>query len=101
MTTAKPTQLVPGVPTIASSGVPGYEAVSVLGYLGPAGLPRPIVDRLRTEIVRSMSIPEVKDRLINGGMEPVGNTPEEFAAYIKAEMNRLGKVIREAGIREQ
>lgn len=101
VTTAKPTQLVPGVPTIASSGVPGYEAVSVLGYLGPAGLPRPIVDRLRSEIVRAMSIPEVKERLLNGGMEPVGNTPEEFAAYIKAEMNRLGKVIREAGIREQ
>ena len=101
VTTSKPTPMVPGVPTIASSGVPGYEAVSVLGYLGPAAVPRPIVDRIRSEIVHAMSAPEVKERLFNGGMEVVGNTPEEFGAGIKAEMARLGKVIREAGIREQ
>ena len=75
--------------------------MSVLGYLGPAAVPRPIVDRIRSEIVHAMSAPEVKERLFNGGVEIVGNTPEEFAAGIKAEMARLGKVIREAGIREQ
>jgi tripartite-type tricarboxylate transporter receptor subunit TctC len=79
--------------------LPGYEATSIQAVFAPSGTPGAVIVRLNQEIVRCLNQPEVKERLFNSGVEAVGSSPEELATTIKAEMSRLGKVIREAGIR--
>lgn len=101
VTTAKRSQALPGLPTVAESGVAGYEAATWYGVLAPAGTPRRIVGRLHGEIVKILAAPETRERLGAQGFEPVGNTPVEFAAYIKAEIAKWAKVIRTAGIRAE
>ena len=101
VTTAKRSQALPDVPSIAEAGVPGYEATQWFGVLAPAGTPRPIIDRLNQEIVKLLKLPDVRDRLIADGTDPVGNTPEEFAAYIRSETEKWTKVIKAAGIKPQ
>ena len=98
ITSARPSSLLPDLPTIAATGVPGYEAVSMLGLFVPAKTPPPLVYRLNQEIVRVLARPEIKERFFNTGVETVGSTPGEFAATIKSEMTRMGKVIKDAGI---
>jgi tripartite-type tricarboxylate transporter receptor subunit TctC len=90
---------MPDLPTIAESGLPGYEASSWYGILAPAGTPRDIVQRLNAEIAKALDQPEVRGSLLAEGAEPVGGTPEQFAAHIRSEKDRLGKLIREAKIR--
>jgi tripartite-type tricarboxylate transporter receptor subunit TctC len=90
---------VPDVPTFAEAGLPGYDASSWNGILVPTGTPRAIVERLNGELVKILRTSNVLDRLVNDGPIPVGNTPEEFAAFIKAEQSKWGKVIREANVR--
>ncbi len=99
VTGKKRSPLLPEVPTIAESGLPGYEAGSWYGILAPAGTPRDIVLKLNAEIVKVLKRPEVRERLANEGAEPIGGTPEEFAAHVKAELARMGKVIRDGRIR--
>lgn len=99
VTSAQPTSLLPGLPTMTASGLPGYELVSIYGLLAPAKTPATIVKLLNQEVVRGMKRPEARERLFVGGSEVVGSTPEEFLVAIKAEMTRLGKVIKDAGIR--
>ena len=99
VTSAQPTALAPGLPTVAAAGLPGYEAESAYGLFAPAGTPAPILSRLHEETVRVLIRPEVKERLFNTGVEVVGNTPEAFTASIKSDMLRMGKVIKDAGIR--
>ncbi|MBI3915474.1 MAG: tripartite tricarboxylate transporter substrate binding protein [Betaproteobacteria bacterium] len=94
-------QAVPELPTIAEAGLPGYEAVQWYGLLAPAGTPRPIIDRLNQEIVRAIQAPDMKARLMAGGTNVVGSTPEEYAAYIKSETGKWGTVIRKAGIKQR
>ncbi len=101
VTTAKRSQALPEVPSIAEAGVPGYEATQWFGVLAPAGTPRPIIDRLNQEIVKLLKSPDVRDRLIADGTDPAPTTPEEFAAYIKSETEKWTKVIRAAGIKPQ
>jgi tripartite-type tricarboxylate transporter receptor subunit TctC len=101
VTTAKRTQALPDVPSIAEAGVPGYEATQWFGVLAPAGTPRPIIDRLNQEMVKMLRAPDVRERLIADGTDPVGDTPEEFAAYIKSETDKWTKVIKAAGIKPQ
>jgi tripartite-type tricarboxylate transporter receptor subunit TctC len=101
VTTAKRTQALPNVPSIAEAGVTGYEATQWFGVLAPAGTPRAIIDRLNQELVKMLRAPEMRDRLIADGTDPVGNTPEEFAAYIKSETDKWTKVIKAAGITPQ
>jgi tripartite-type tricarboxylate transporter receptor subunit TctC len=91
--------LFPGIPTVAESGLPGFESGSMVGILAPAKTPEAIIKRLNQEIVRLLNTPEVKERFFNNGTEAKGSTPEEFAAKIKSEMSRLGKVIKDVGIR--
>jgi tripartite-type tricarboxylate transporter receptor subunit TctC len=91
--------LLPDTPTIAESGLLGYEAGSWYGILAPAGTPRDIVMKLNGEIVKVLKQPEVRMRLASEGAEAIGSTPEEFAAHIKAELARMGKVIADARIR--
>jgi tripartite-type tricarboxylate transporter receptor subunit TctC len=90
---------LPEVPTIAESAVPGFESNEWNGALVPAGTPRAAIDRLYQAIARSAAIPEVRERIITLGAEPVANTPEDFAAFIKREFGTWAKIIREVGIK--
>jgi tripartite-type tricarboxylate transporter receptor subunit TctC len=101
VTTAKRSQALPDVPSIAEAGVPGYEATQWFGLLAPAGTPRPVIDRLNQEMVKLLKSPEVRDRLIADGTDPAPTTPEEFGAYIKSETEKWTKVIKAAGIKPQ
>jgi tripartite-type tricarboxylate transporter receptor subunit TctC len=101
MTAAKRSAAMPDLPTVAESGVPGYEAASWYGVLAPAGTPRPIMEKLNSEIVRIARTPEVRERLAADGADPVGSSPEEFAAYIKLELARWARVIDQARIPRQ
>jgi tripartite-type tricarboxylate transporter receptor subunit TctC len=101
VTSAQPTALAPGLPTVTSSGLPGYEAVSILGIFAPARTPAPILNRLNQEMVRVLTSADVKDKLFTAGSEVVASTPEQLAATVTSEMARMGKVLRDAGIREE
>jgi tripartite-type tricarboxylate transporter receptor subunit TctC len=85
------------LPTVAESGFPGFEAVAWIAMVAPAGVPPQIIARLNAEIVKMLNLPETRERFIALGAEPVGNKPEEFAAYLKSEIAKWGKVIRESG----
>jgi len=98
---AKRSQAAPDIPTIAEAGIPGYEATQWFGILAPAGTPRAIVDRWHRETVRALKDPEVRDRLVADGADPVGSTPEEFAAYLRAETVKWAKVVKAIGIRPE
>lgn len=99
VTSAEPSVLFPELPTIAASGLPGYEAESSHSVFAPAGTPRTIVSLLNEEIVRVLRRADMKERLLNNGVEPIGTTPEQLSATITSEMAKMGKVIKEAGIR--
>ena len=90
--------LLPELPTIAEAGVPGYEATTWFGPLAPAKTPREIIARLNAELLKILQRPDVRERLAADGAEPVGSTPEEFAAYIKVEIERWAKVIKESRV---
>jgi tripartite-type tricarboxylate transporter receptor subunit TctC len=98
-TGSKRTTATSDIPTIAEQGLPGYEADSWTGVLLPKGTPADIVAQIHAEVVRITQLPDTRERLIAAGFEPVGSTPEAFEALIKNDMTRLGKVIRDAGIR--
>jgi tripartite-type tricarboxylate transporter receptor subunit TctC len=99
VTSAQPTALVPGLPTVAATGVPGYAAEAIYGVWAPAKTPAPILGRLNQELVKYLKSPEAKERFFNSGVEAVGSTPQEFAKEIKSEAARLEKVFKTAGIR--
>jgi len=101
VTSTRPSALAPDVPTVAAAGFPGYESMAMQGVFAPARTPASIIKLLNQEIGRLLNQAEVREKLINSGVEAVGGTPEQFGAAVKSEMMRLGKVIREAGIREQ
>jgi tripartite-type tricarboxylate transporter receptor subunit TctC len=101
MTGTKRLAAMPDLPTVAESGVPGYEAASWYGVLAPARTQRAIVDTLNREIVKITRIPELRERLAADGAEPAGTSPEEFAAHIKRELARWAKVIAQAHIRPE
>ena len=101
VTSAQPSALAPGLPTIAASGLPGFEAVSPFGLFAPARTPAAIIRRLNEEAVAVLRTAEVRERLFNNGVEAVGGTPAELAAAMQSERSRLGKVIKDAGIREE
>ena len=90
---------VPDVPTFAEAGLPGYDASSWNGILVPTGTPMPIVQKLNAELVKIIHTPNVLDRLASDGPVPIGNSPEQFAAFIKAEQLKWGKVVKEANVR--
>jgi tripartite-type tricarboxylate transporter receptor subunit TctC len=90
---------LPDIPTIAEAAVPGFEANEWNGALVPAGTPRAVIDRLYQAVAKSIAIPEVRERIIALGAEPVGSTPEEFGAFIRREFSAWSKIIREVGIK--
>jgi tripartite-type tricarboxylate transporter receptor subunit TctC len=97
----QPSSLVPGLPTLAASGLPGFESSSNLGIFAPAKTPPGVIARLSHEMARALQTPELRDRLFSTGVEAVGSTPEQLSAMIKSEMSRLGKLIKDVGIRER
>ena len=97
VTTAKRSPVAPDVPTLAESGLPGYEVGSWQGVFAPAGTPPEIVKRLNTEIVKIIKSPDVQKKLIDLGAEPVGDSPEEFQAFVKAEVVKWGDVVKKSG----
>jgi len=99
VTSPKRSPSAPDVPTIAESGVPGYDHTPWNGFLAPAKTPRAVVARLNEETARILHTPETKAIFMNEGAEPVGNKPEEFGAIIKSEIAKWGKVIQAAGIK--
>ena len=101
VTSAKRSPALPELPTIAESGVPGYEASTWYGLLAPAHTPGPVVARLHDATVKVLSEASLREKLADQGFEPIGDTPEEFAAYIKSEIGKWGKVIRDAGIKAE
>jgi tripartite-type tricarboxylate transporter receptor subunit TctC len=88
----------PEIPTIAEAGVPGYEATQWFGVLAPAGAPRDIVNLIQSEIGRVLQQPDIKMRLSTDGAEPVGSTPDDFAAFIRTETAKWAKVVKDAGV---
>jgi tripartite-type tricarboxylate transporter receptor subunit TctC len=98
VTSAKRSPALPEVPTIAESGVPGYETASWYGMLAPAGTPRAIIERLNREIVKILFVPELRKKLALEGAEPVGNSPDDFAEYIRLELARWAKTVKQARI---
>ena len=90
---------LPDVPTVAESGVPGYEVVGWYGIVAPAHTPREVITKLHREIANILMSPDVREKLAADGAEAVGSTPEQFAAFIKSEIDKWGKVVKSAGIR--
>ncbi|MGE0311214.1 MAG: Bug family tripartite tricarboxylate transporter substrate binding protein [Lautropia sp.] len=99
VTSAKRSPLLPDVPTIAESGLPGFENTSWFGLMVPAGTPAPIIARIHEATVAVLGKPALKERLTAAGMEGVGNTPAEFAAAIEAESQRWAKVVKNRGLK--
>jgi tripartite-type tricarboxylate transporter receptor subunit TctC len=100
---ASPKRMVstPALPTIDESGLPGFDVTSWYSIVAPAATPPGIVERLQQEIAKALGMPDVKAKLAALGAEPVGNTPAEFAAMIKSESAKWGKIVREAGIKPE
>jgi tripartite-type tricarboxylate transporter receptor subunit TctC len=97
VTTATRSASSPDLPTIAELGYPEFEASSWFGLLGPAGLPREIARKIQAEVVRVIRMPEIREKLVQQGVDPVGSTPDEFAAYIRSETAKWAKVVKAAG----
>jgi len=98
-TGAKRAGAAPELPTVAESGVPGFEVTTMYGISAPAKTPRVIIDRLHGEIVRALNSPDLRGKLIEAGADPVGSTPEEYTAFVKSEIAKWAKVINAAGIK--
>ena len=96
---AKRSPAAPDIPTMAESGLPGFEVASWYGLLAPAGTPREIITRLHAEVVKAVASPEVRERFQSFGAEPVGSSPEEFATQIKSDIAKWAKVAKAANVR--
>jgi tripartite-type tricarboxylate transporter receptor subunit TctC len=99
VTTAKPSPLVPGVPTLGEAGVAGVEVPSVAGFIAPARTPRETVAFINASMGKALASDDLRERLIAIGFEPFDSKPEEFGAFLAAEVQRYARVIRDAGIR--
>jgi len=98
VTSAKPSPVLPEIPTVAESGVPGFESIAWYGVVAPAGMPRDIIAKLNAEMARILNLPDIKQRLIEMGSPPVAGTPDQFGALIKSEIVKWGKVVKQAHV---
>jgi tripartite-type tricarboxylate transporter receptor subunit TctC len=101
ITSAQRFSTMPDIATVAEQGLPGFETVSWSGVCAPGATPRPIITRIQTEVAKVLKMPDIRDRLLRDGIDPVGGTPEEFQAHIKREMVKWGRVVREAKVAMQ
>ena len=99
ITSTRRSSLLPDLPTMAEAGVPGYEADLWLGLVAPAGTAPAIVNRLHDEVAKILQRPEVRESFIQQGTEPIGSTPEQFAAFLKNDVEKWGKVVKFSGAR--
>ncbi|HZN26341.1 MAG TPA: tripartite tricarboxylate transporter substrate binding protein [Burkholderiales bacterium] len=99
VTSSKRSAAEPEIPTVAESGVPGFDVTAWYGVSAPIKTPRPIIEKLNAEFVRAVKSPDLRDRLIAQGADPVGNTPEQYAAFVQNEITKWAKVIKAAGIK--
>ena len=99
VTSAQPLTAYPELPTVAASGLPGYELVAMQGLFAPAKTPVTLVNRLHQEVANLLARPDVRDKFLVTGSEPVGDTPAQFAATMKTDMARMARLIKETGIR--
>jgi tripartite-type tricarboxylate transporter receptor subunit TctC len=96
---AKRSIAMPALPTVAESGVPGFDGVAWVGLVAPAGTPKAVVDKLNAEVHKISAMPDIRERYIGLGAEPSAQTPEQFAAFIQTEMDKWGRVIKRSGAR--
>jgi len=99
VTSADPSALMPGLPTLSSSGLPGYESVGMTVMFAPAKTSEAIANRLSQEIARAVHLPDIRQRFLNAGVEIVGSSPAQLAALVNSEVVKIGKVIKDAGIK--
>jgi tripartite-type tricarboxylate transporter receptor subunit TctC len=99
VTENKRSNLGPDLPTVSEAGVPGFEYISWLGIFVPAGTPPDIVARLSTELAKILQMPDVRERLLDAGLDPLSSTPNQFAAYIKTDSAKWARVIQEANVK--
>jgi len=101
VTDPKRSAIVPDIPTIAESGVPGFAVTAWLGMFAPAGTPQPIIARINAEVAKALAKPEVRERILHADLEPAPDSPAAFASYVKNELETFGTVIKEAGIKAE
>jgi tripartite-type tricarboxylate transporter receptor subunit TctC len=101
VTTTKRSAAMPDVPTMAEAGMKGYETSTWGGILAPAGTPKDVVVKLNGEVNKALAAPDVRQRMLDAGIEPAGGTPQQFAAFIEAEMAKWAKVAKTAGIQPE
>ena len=99
VTGSQRSRLLPDLPTIAEAGLPGYGASGWYGLLAPAATPRPVIGRLHAEAVKALRLPDVVERLSGQGAEPVGNTPEDFGAFIHSEIDKWANLVKAANMK--
>ncbi|HEY0336423.1 MAG TPA: tripartite tricarboxylate transporter substrate binding protein [Burkholderiales bacterium] len=101
VTPAKRSPALPDVPTVAEAGVPGYVSSAWFGLVAPAATPKDVINKISAETARILQLPDVRPRLAEQGAEPIGSTPEQFTAHIKAEIAKWAKVIKDAHVEQQ
>lgn len=101
ITTAKRSPAWPEVPTVSESGLKGYESIAWYGIAAPAGLPPAVLAKLAAEIIKGTQSADMRDALVKQGADPVGSTPKEFAAFVRSEMTKYARVIKEAGVKPE
>jgi tripartite-type tricarboxylate transporter receptor subunit TctC len=99
VTSSQRSALMPAVPTLAEAGVPGYEFNTWYGILAPAGTPKAVIDRVQRDSVAALAAADLRERFSAGGLEPLTSTPDEFAAYLRAEITKWGRIIRDNNLR--
>jgi len=101
VTSARPSAVAPGIPTVASAGLPGYEVASSVGMFVVAKTSRNIITQLNRDVVRVLVRPDVKEKILSLGSDVVANSPEQFGSAMKSEVARIGKLVKEAGLRTE
>ena len=101
VTSIKRSRAAPDVPTIAETGVPGYQVLTWYGFLAPAGTPRDIVTKLNSAVAKIVRLPDVTEKLMSDGAEPVGGTPAEFGRHLADEINRFRKLTKDIGLKTE
>jgi tripartite-type tricarboxylate transporter receptor subunit TctC len=99
VTTAKRSAVVPDIPTIAESGVPGYDTATWYAVVVPAGTLQPVIHKLHADMTQALLLPDVRERLTGAGADLIGSTPQQLAAFIQSEITKLGKVVKLSGAR--
>jgi len=101
VTTAQRTPVLPDVPTVAEAALPGYEYQDWWGAFAPAGMSKPVIDKISKEIARIVNLPDIKKQMLNQGEEATPSTPEEFTRFVRAKVETARKVVTLAGIRAE